>query len=45
MVARRGKLWTVEVLLRRVVPEPVLARLVALHDRVLGFGCVVAGVL
>src|SRR5437879_2820591 len=39
------QLGTVEVLLRRVVPEPVLARLVALDDRVPGVSGMVAGVL
>ena len=33
MVAGRGKLGTVPELLRRVIPEPLLARLIALDDR------------
>jgi hypothetical protein len=32
MMARRSEWGTVSVFLRRVVPEPVLARLVALDD-------------
>jgi hypothetical protein len=35
VMVRRSQDGTLEVLLRRVVPEPVLARLVALDDRVL----------
>src|SRR2546423_10302984 len=38
VVARRGEWGTVGVLLRGVVPEPVLAGLVALHDWMSGRG-------
>lgn len=45
MVSRRGELRSLGVLLRRVIPEPVLARLVALDDWMPGFEGVSAGVL
>jgi hypothetical protein len=44
-MVRRRQLWTFQVLLGLEVPEPILARLVALDDPVPGVGSVVAGVL
>src|SRR5215207_8048641 len=44
MMGRRQD-WTLDDLLRRVVPEPVLARLVALGDWMPSIRGVVAGVL
>lgn len=45
MVMWRRQLWTVDVLLRRVVEEPVLAGLIALDDGVSAFLRMVARVL
>jgi hypothetical protein len=45
VMAGRRHDWTDYVLLYRVVPEPVLAGLETLHDRVPGIGRMVTGVL
>jgi hypothetical protein len=45
MVMWRRQLWTVDVLLSRVVEEPVLAGLIALDDGVSAFLRMVARVL
>ncbi|CAN5538911.1 hypothetical protein BH23CHL6_BH23CHL6_05840 [soil metagenome] len=45
VVMRRSKYRTIEVLLGPVVPEPILARFIALHDWIPGAVRMVAGVL
>ena len=45
MVPWRGKRWAFDLVLGDVVPEPILARLVALGDRMTGIRSVMARVL